>query len=231
MKYNREYNKKCNKELTVLLLILAGLSGCGPWKKKSLNTHQTKKVASLNIPLSDNKNEINDESVRNFFGDQDDDIDTFVAQAEQEMKEMPSKNIVVAQAVDDLGDFSHINGSVASNKESSIIYFDFDDYAIQKDQEEAIRTIVAEANSRGDDSTVFIEGHACSSAGNAAYNFAISGNRGNAVKNKLVALGFPEHRIKVIARGSEMPAIVDNKPVEGDKLAQAPNRRVEYHLA
>ncbi len=222
---------KCNKECIVFFLVLAGLPGCGKHKKKSLNTYQTKKVASLNIPLGENRDDINDDSIRNFFGDQDDVvIDTLVAQAEQEMKEMPPRGVVVAQAqIDDLGDFSRINGSVAADKESSVIYFDFDDYAIKKEQEEAIHAILAEAQSKNAD--IYIDGHACTSGGTDAYNFAIAANRGNEAKKRLVALGFPENRIKVTPRGSEMPVIINGKALEGDKIAQAPNRRAECRLA
>ncbi|MEM8916933.1 MAG: peptidoglycan-associated lipoprotein Pal [Pseudomonadota bacterium] len=57
------------------------------------------------------------------------------------------------------------------------------------------------------DSTILVEGHA-DERGTREYNLALGEQRGNAVKNYLVAVGIDASRVEVISYGKERPAVV-----------------------
>lgn len=106
------------------------------------------------------------------------------------------------------------------------IYFDFDNDALRQDQQTALHYDLAkvkEAVANG--YTVVIEGHACNFAGSAVYNMMLSEKRAQAVARFLQDQGVSADKLKVVGRGSEMCVVS-----EGDKEAQAPNRRVEIYI-
>jgi outer membrane protein OmpA-like peptidoglycan-associated protein len=115
------------------------------------------------------------------------------------------------------------------------VYFDFNSAAIAKDQKEALEYNIelAKAYLQEDSEyqpTIVVEGHACHSKGQSWYNDLISKKRAAAVCDAFVKAGVPADCIKVVARGAQVPAIVDGESVSGDKLAQAPNRRCEIKV-
>jgi outer membrane protein OmpA-like peptidoglycan-associated protein len=212
--------------LPVIVLLLT-LAGCKKKNKKAAEVAPKKnKIASLAIPLAqDNVVVGEDESVRSFF---DNDSNQFVAQDDkgQEKPEL---------IPNDAKDFAPAN--VAQDKSFEKLYFGFDKHDISKDQAPVVaknaasaKKIVAEAAAKGQDAKLNLEGHADTFAGSSAYNVALSEKRAVAEKNALVAQGVPAENITVVGRGNEIPAIVDGKPVVGDKDQQWPNRRVEARV-
>lgn len=106
------------------------------------------------------------------------------------------------------------------------IYFDFNRDDIRGDQMAALSAdlkVVQELTKKGQ--TVVVEGHACDSAGSAAYNMHLSHKRANKVANYLSKKGVKKKNLKVVGRGHEMPLVRG-----GDREAQAPNRRVEIYV-
>lgn len=107
------------------------------------------------------------------------------------------------------------------------VYFDFDRYAIRKDQKDALSInlkAVKRALTEGKDIAIVVEGHACRFAGSDVYNIVLSEERAQSVAKWLVGQGVPVERLKIVGRGNEMPLVP-----HGDKIAQAPNRRVELY--
>jgi len=212
--------------LPVIVLLLT-LAGCKKKNKKAAEVAPKKnKVAALAIPLAqDNVVVGEDESVRSFF---DNDSNQFVAQ-DGKAQEKPELT------PNDAKDFAPAN--VAQDKSLEKVYFEFDDYTIGENQEPVIaknaanaKKIIAEAAQKGAEPKIVLEGHADTFAGSKAYNVSLSEKRAVAEKNALVAQGVPAENITVVGRGNEVPALVDGKPVVGDKDQQWPNRRVEAHV-
>lgn len=106
------------------------------------------------------------------------------------------------------------------------IYFDFDKFAIRKDQVEQLERnlgiIKALAN---EGRTIVIEGHACRFAGSDAYNLILSEKRARSITDWLVKHGIKRKNIKTVGRGYELCIVP-----EGTKEEQAPNRRVEFYV-
>ena len=98
------------------------------------------------------------------------------------------------------------------------IFFDFDKYDLKSESMGEIRHL-AKFLSINPDLTIRIAGHT-DNAGTAQYNQQLSENRANAVKNALVKLGIPQHKIITIGYGSSKP--VSNVDSE--------NRRVEFMI-
>ena len=69
------------------------------------------------------------------------------------------------------------------------------------------------------------EGHTCR-FGSDAYNMALSVKRAKTVYNYLVKNGIPKKSLGIVGRGSTMPRVRG----DGDKQAQAPNRRVQFRI-
>jgi outer membrane protein OmpA-like peptidoglycan-associated protein len=106
------------------------------------------------------------------------------------------------------------------------IYFEFDQYRIQSDQGAILnRTLQQIQNALTQGDVLVIEGHACNSAGSAAYNVMLSEKRAVEVKKYFVKHGFNEKQIKTVGRGFEM-----RKVPSGNREQQAPNRRVEFYF-
>ena len=75
-----------------------------------------------------------------------------------------------------------------------------------------------------------IDGHACHSAGSRAYNLALSERRAKVLADLMIEAGIPADCVKIVGRGDEMAALVNGKPVDGDREQQWPNRRDEIHV-
>ncbi len=98
------------------------------------------------------------------------------------------------------------------------IFFDFDKYDLRPESMGEIRHL-AKFLADNPDLIVQISGHT-DNVGSAQHNQQLSENRANAVKEALVKLGIPQHKIITKGYGSTMP--VSNRDEE--------NRRVEFSI-
>jgi outer membrane protein OmpA-like peptidoglycan-associated protein len=195
----------------LVLLLVVGMAGCGKKKKKTdLKSPKSDVYTELDIPVAGNDSaDFFDENVAGFnLAD-----DLQVAQA----------------AVQD--EYSWVDDTKRDG--FPVVYFDFDSTTIRVDQEEILKQDIALALKKYQDNngiTIVVDGHACHSAGSHAYNLALSEKRAKVLADRLVAAGVPSENIKIVGRGMEMPAMVDGKPVDGDRQQQWPNRRDEIHV-
>lgn len=193
------------------LLLVIGMGGCGKKKKKEVKSHKTTDVyTELDIPVANSE-------ASNFF---DENVEGFNL----------ADDLQVAQAaVQD--EYSWVDDTKRDG--FPVVYFDFDSTAIRPDQEDVLKQDIALAFKKyqeNNDITIVVDGHACHSAGSHAYNLALSEKRAKVLADRLVAAGVPAQNIKIVGRGMEMPALVDGKPVDGDRQQQWPNRRDEIHV-
>jgi outer membrane protein OmpA-like peptidoglycan-associated protein len=187
--------------ISLLVLTAALLPGCGKKKVKEQKPKSDEK--SVNIPLAKNG------AQRGFF---DENIDGFVLEGD-----------AIAQgAIGDAKDESLL--ASADTKGFKTIYFQFDKYNVNKDQELVLESDAKEAVkvAKDEDKTVVVEGHSCHSAGSKTYNLILSEHRAQEVAKRLEEAGVPQDHIKAVGRGTEMPAVMG-----GSREEQAPNRRVE----
>lgn len=202
------------KQFALFLFGIAFLSGCG---KKNKNKMMAKgdSFSQVNIPMAGEQVATADDSVRSFF---DNDIKEFVAM-DGDTTEAGSPS-----------DFAWVD---ANEKDSAFktVYFDFDKHSVRTDQQESVKYDVAQTRKTLEDAvknnqktTVVVEGHACHSAGSAAYNLALSEKRAKAVANQLTAAGLSKDSIKVVGRGQDVPVVY------GTREQQWKNRRVEFHV-
>jgi outer membrane protein OmpA-like peptidoglycan-associated protein len=218
------------------IALLMSLPGCGGRKTIKANKRgkqQSEVRMNVDIPVAE-------EEIKSFF---DEDIKEFTLAQEMFANEQDVDSAALINAYADAelsGDeFSWID-EVRDTQEFELVHFDFDSYVLQKDQEKQIAHDVARAQKMvkesrffGDDAklpTIVIEGHACHSAGGRAYNLALSEKRAKVLSDKFIQAGIPQECIKIVGRGSEIPAIVDGKAVTGDRHEQAPNRRDEIRV-
>ncbi len=113
---------------------------------------------------------------------------------------------------------------VAELKENfSRVHFDFDSAALTAESVAAL-----EANAalmvKHPAIQIEIQGHA-DERGTTEYNLALGQKRAEAVKNKMVAMGVPRARLKVVSYGEEKPLVAGN----GD-VAWSANRRGEFRI-
>lgn len=203
--------------LPLVLLCCALLAGCGKKNKKNkANTKKRQEVfTQVDIPTAGNE--------ANFLFDDNNEFSKLNDNIESDA------NILGAD------EFSWLEADdIVNNEEFKTVYFDFDKKSIRADQEKAVErniTIAKEILDEGSgDETLVVKGHACDSAGSRAYNLALSGERAKALRDRLAAEGIPSEKIKIVACGSEIPAVIDGKQVKGDRIAQAPNRRDEIRV-
>lgn len=110
-----------------------------------------------------------------------------------------------------------------SKQDFKTIYFEFDKYKINKEQEAALQADIDHAKKMiSTGKIIVIEGHACDSAGSAIYNMTLSEQRAKFIATKFMDAGIDKANIKIAARGQEMPVAKG-----GNKHQQAVNRRVE----
>lgn len=192
------------------LLLVIGMGGCGKKKKKvEVKSSKSEVYTELDIPVADAQVDFFDENVEAFnLAD-----DLQVAQA----------------AVQD--EYSWVEDTKRDG--FPVVYFDFDSTSIRPDQEEALKKdidLALRKYQENNDITIVVDGHACHSAGSHAYNLALSEKRAKVLADRLIAAGVPSDHVKIVGRGMEMPALVDGKPVDGDRQQQWPNRRDEIHV-
>jgi len=213
-----------NKIIFLLCLTIIALPGCGHKKQQPNSIKNPKRIetASLtDIPLAD-------DDIRSFF---DDDINDFALLEDEDIIE---NKTVASNAcdLDETDEFAWINET--EQKNSKVVYFDFDRYALRDDQKEAVAQDIAfvkeelkKADAGNYAPVVVINGHADHAAGSAAYNLALSEKRAKVVANHFAAEGI---NVKTVGRGAEVPAIVNGKKVTGNRQEQALNRRAEVNV-
>jgi len=104
--------------------------------------------------------------------------------------------------------------------QDSIIYFDYDSFAVRSEFREQLRAHARFLNENGQ-RRVTIEGHT-DERGSREYNIALGERRANAVRDILLINGVSPNQIMVVSYGKERPA------VEGSgEAVWAKNRRAE----
>jgi outer membrane protein OmpA-like peptidoglycan-associated protein len=224
-------NNPMKKGCVLLLIMLLSVSGCKQKKKaadKSISA--TDKGATVSMPVAPGSKEL-------VF---DDDLAEF-ALVDDTAQNVKNSVTTVATAdpkeAEEADEFSWIDDE-DQRQGLKTVYFDFDKYAIKKDQEvaveqdiKALKKTLADAEKDSKKVTAVVEGHACHSAGSASYNLALSEKRAHVLKDRLVEGGIPSSQIKVVGRGQECPALgKDGKPVTGSREQQWPNRRDEINI-
>lgn len=205
------------------ILMLLSLPGCG--KKKKTQAPARTMQTEVDIPVA------HDESMRSFF---DGDVGEFA------LAEDATKNGSITTQPSDQ-DFAWIEESNKNSADSfKVVYFDFDSFNIREDQKDHLKHNIELAKKKleacdgalGNDQkpTIVIDGHSCHSAGSHIYNLALSEKRAKVLADKFVEEGIPSECIKIVGRGMEMPALVDGKPVDGDREHQWANRRDEMRI-
>ena len=218
------------KQVILSLALLASLPGCNPKeKKKPKNVAQRTDVfSSVDIPLADNSDfdVQDDEEVVSFF---DENLGEFAFEDDQDTEYTQVMNAHENEITDAI---SWLDADEESDLKT--IYFGFNKYGVAADQQEAIKTDIALLEELleiiDEDTLIVIEGHSCHSAGSASYNMALSEKRAKSVQDMLIAAGISPERIRIVGRGQEVPAMENGKPVTGDRIQQAANRRVEIKL-
>lgn len=221
--------------LTIAVLFFGG---CEPKKKQAKPVMKKKKelvhekVAKVDIPVAG-------DAVRSFF---EEDIGEFAvlddlktgAPERGENSAVAFNDSVIPREYEE--EFAWVEEEGA-DKDLDIVYYEFDSYDIQDDQEDKIENNVNRllgeveiARQEGKEPVIVIEGHSCSITRSRIYNFALSEQRAKRLADRLVEAGIPRDNLKVVGRGEEYPAIVDGKPVMGTKDEQGPNRRAEIHV-
>jgi len=109
--------------------------------------------------------------------------------------------------------------SASAETLSSVVYFDFDQYALTA---ESRAVLLAHADKlKGASVAVRLEGHA-DERGSREYNMALGEKRANAVRDFLVTQGVNGSSLEVVSFGEEQPAATGS-----DEASWSQNRRVE----
>ena len=230
------------KEFMIVLVLLMGLAGCGGKKGKKVQRPKGKRMArrmdsfsQVDMQLAGDQGEDipADETVRSFF---DQDSDEFVLLTPDE-EETAAGDVGVVQEHDagiKADEFAWVDAAGEQDQEYGVINFGFDEARMHRDQKNKLsrnitkaQELLKETKENDAQPTIVLEGHACSSAGSKTYNIGLSEKRAKEVADCFTKVGVS---VKIVGRGSEVPVIVDDKPVGGDREQQAPNRRVEMHV-
>jgi outer membrane protein OmpA-like peptidoglycan-associated protein len=126
------------------------------------------------------------------------------------------------RALDSLRNF--LQDEQAEPDLSAPIYcFDFDRHNIPHDMK-AVLDHKAELMKKYPMLNITIEGHT-DSAGSDRYNYNLGMRRADAAKHYLVSKGVAGSRMNITSKGRSEPIV---RNIEGDKVANCPNRRVEF---
>ena len=226
-----------NKLSLLTLALIFALPGCCGNKNKS--TQPTKKSSVARyvdtegdiVEDSDEDNDDDENAVEfDFYADDSDDDEGLSA---EDLKNLDVDMDDMEDVEDNDSTFRWIDAQ--TDDEFKTLYFSFNHYGIRADQKQAVQYDIEQVKQLLADSetsaqpTVVVEGHACQE-GTPAYNVALSEKRAKIVADLFAAEGVPSTIIKVVGRGSECPAVVGGKTVNGSREDRAPNRRVEVRV-
>lgn len=210
------------KVCALALVLLLSLPGCWGKRKKVEARPKNEVYKTVDIPVAGDS--IDKQS---FYDDQ---IGDFIDQ-----DQLPS-----ALDIDQLASDEPLSWKdLSKDTQFKTIYFDFDGDRIRADQKPSVTADIAlikqklqnhESTGFASEILVVAEAHSCHSAGAEPYNIALSERRAKSIRDVLVAEGIPASMIKIVGRGSEIPAIINGTPVEGGREAQWPNRRCEIRV-
>jgi len=187
-------------------------SGCTKKKNStsSIKTTTTKKSNHKKSSFDENLEAfaLDDDALHNFAHDKD------TKSSSTDMVNPHNSNVL----------FEWENATVDQSKQDfKTIYFGFDKYNIDKNQQASLEADIAHAKKMIEiDKIIVIEGHACDSAGSAIYNMTLSEQRAKFIATQFMNAGIEKDNIKIAARGQEMPIVKG-----GNRHQQAVNRRVE----
>jgi outer membrane protein OmpA-like peptidoglycan-associated protein len=206
------------KLLTISLMLLSILGGCkkkstrADNKKQSLVSKENKKSAyNKSQSTSVDPLELDTDSMKGFA------LDDHISKHESSKTATPENS-------NPLFSWENVDAD-KSRHQFKTLYFDFDKDNIKTSEEPALRYDIDEAKKMiKQGKTIVIEGHACHSAGSAAYNMAISERRARSVAQKFAEHNIDAANIKIAPRGQEMPVRKG-----GSKKEQWVNRRVEIY--
>jgi len=222
-----------NKKVILSIALLSSLAGCNKDKKKPKQvTQKSDLFSAVDMPMAKNVDiDISEDSeVLSFF---DEDLGEFAFADEEDTEYTQTASYETKPAIDERNITAWIDNA-QEDTELKTIYFGFNKYGVTPDQKETIEadtTILADLLEIIDDNAfVVIEGHSCHSAGSASYNMGLSEKRAKYVRDILVQSGIDADRILIIGRGQEVPALIEGKPVTGNREQQAMNRRVEIRI-
>lgn len=205
------------KYIQIFLCLLLITTGCA---KKKNNQPTNNQAANKKTHVKSSKKSsfdenldafaLDDDSLHNFAHDRNDtpqDQDSSTKRSDKPNSMFQWEDVSVDQ----------------SKQDFKTIYFEFDKYKINKEQEAALQADIEHAKKMiGTGKIIVIEGHACDSAGSAIYNMTLSEQRAKFIATKFMDAGIDKANIKIAARGQEMPIAKG-----GNKHQQAVNRRVE----
>ncbi|MBS1986477.1 OmpA family protein [Candidatus Dependentiae bacterium] len=211
-----------NKQYPLLLLVLVGLAGCSKKKSNTLKRNQKNKTelfSEVEIPLA--------EEVLHKILDQDE-IREF-----KMIDDLSDDEQSIAATFDAIND-TWIEDMTQADSFKAVL-FDFDKSTPRADQEKTIKEDIKVAKRILDEAKLLggngkrlkVSGHACHSAGSGSYNLGLSEKRAKSLADMFVAAGISREDIKIVGYGMEVPALVNGKPVDGNREQQAPNRRDE----
>lgn len=220
-----------NKTLILPVALLVMVAGCGKRNKADRKHAKNAEVhTQVDIPTAE-------DGIRSFF---DADAEAFQLINDLDDAEAVSNSTASNEAAPIVDDYGWDDQDSNNAQSFKTVYFDFDQYTVRKDQEENLKQNIALAKKMIEESKFFgeqatapkiiIDGHACNSAGSRVYNLALSEKRAKVLADRFVEAGIERNMIKIVGRGSEIPAVVDGKAVVGSKDDQAPNRRDELHI-
>ncbi|MBI2352847.1 OmpA family protein [Candidatus Dependentiae bacterium] len=201
------------------LSILAVFSGC---KKQTSNQSKKSFFSKIKDKSADQSTkEMTDDSV-NAFDLSNNDMKSFALDDHLQPTSHNDASINQPKEGNNLFSWEQLAAD-ESKQEFKRLFFLFDKYSLQPDQLKNLKYDIKQAKKMIEQGKmIVIEGHACHSAGSAAYNLALSEKRARYVAKQFADAGIDSKNIKIAPRGQEMPL-----KKGGNREEQAVNRRVE----
>jgi len=198
--------------ISILFIIIFGLSGCCPYSKKKTSPVESKQALEQPSEQPARKPSTQpDVTTREIPGVA---TPTEVATATTGGEIPPVKSAEQPKFVEPARDVQHIFQPV---------YFDFDRYEIKTSEQGKLKTL-AEYLKQNSDVSILIEGH-CDERGTDEYNLVLGEKRALSTRNFLVGLGISPKRLYTISYGEAQPA----DPGHNEE-AWAKNRRAEFKI-